>query len=117
MTTAYLTAGVPAKNAILYHATRFLVGDPAALIDVPGKGRTLILREIEMDRAKQHARADAVFGYADFAPASGLLRRPRDLQRTRRCRVSPTQRDRPRGHRPLAAVHLRKPHPGRGHRP
>ena len=71
-TTAHLTAGVPAKNAILYHAIRFNVGDPAALVEIEGKGRTLILREIEMGRAKQHARADAVFGYADFAPASGI---------------------------------------------
>lgn len=72
MITAHLTAGIPAKNAILYHAIRFNVGDPAALIEVPGKGRTLILREIEMERAKQHARADAMFGYSDFAPASGI---------------------------------------------
>ncbi len=72
MTTATLTAGIPSKNAILYHAIRFNVGDPAALIEIAGKGRTLILREIEMDRAKQHARADKVLGYADVAPASGL---------------------------------------------
>jgi Xaa-Pro aminopeptidase len=72
MTTATLTAGIPSKNAILYHAIRFNVGDPAALIEIAGKGRTLILREIEMDRAKQHARADKVLGYSDVAPASGL---------------------------------------------
>lgn len=72
MTSATLTAGIPAKNAILYHAIRFNVGDPAALVEIPTKGRTLILREIEMDRAKQHARADTVLGYSDVAPASGL---------------------------------------------
>lgn len=74
MTTATLTAGIPAKNAILYHAIRFLVGDPAALIEIAGapKPRTLILREIEVDRARKHARADAVFGYSDFKPAGGL---------------------------------------------
>ncbi len=74
MSTASLTAGVPSTNAILYHAIRFLVGDPAALIEIEGAvpSRVLILREIEMDRARQHARADAVFGYSDFAPAGGL---------------------------------------------
>ena len=72
MSTATLTAGIPAKNAILYHAIRFNVGDPAALVEIEGKGSTLILREIEMDRAKQHARADTVLGYADVAPESGL---------------------------------------------
>jgi Xaa-Pro aminopeptidase len=30
------------------------------------------LREIEMDRAKKHARADHVFGYSDFTPSGGL---------------------------------------------
>lgn len=74
MTTARLTAGVPARNAILYHAIRFNVGDPAALIEIDGASprRSLILREIEMDRARTHARADAVFGYSDFAPEGGL---------------------------------------------
>lgn len=76
MSTATLTAGIPAKNAILYHAIRFNVGDPAALIEIAGPGgdnhRTLILREIEMDRAKQHARADTVLGYSDVAPPRGL---------------------------------------------
>lgn len=74
MTTAILTAGIPAKNAILYHAIRFNVGDPAALIEIKGATpqRSLILREIEMDRARKHARADAVFGYSDFAPEGGL---------------------------------------------
>ncbi|VAX40466.1 Aminopeptidase YpdF (MP-, MA-, MS-, AP-, NP-specific) [hydrothermal vent metagenome] len=72
--SASLTAGIPATNAILYHAIRFLVGDPAALIEIPGAhpSRLLILREIEMARARQHARADAVFGYSDFAPEGGL---------------------------------------------
>lgn len=74
MTNATLTAGIPCKNAILYHAIRFNVGDPAALIEIEGATprRSLILREIEMDRARKHARADAVFGYSDFTPAGGL---------------------------------------------
>ena len=74
MTTATLTAGIPAKNAILYHAIRFNVGDPAALIEIEGATprRSLILREIETERASKHARADAVFGYSDFTPEGGL---------------------------------------------
>ena len=76
MTTPRLTAGVPARNFILYHTIRFLVGDPTALVEfpdaAPGKRRVLILREIEMDRARTHARADVVASPKDFAPATGL---------------------------------------------
>lgn len=74
MSTALLTAGIPAKNAILYHAIRFSVGDPAALIEIEGAEprRTLIIRDIEMDRARRHARADAVHCPAEFTPKNGL---------------------------------------------
>lgn len=85
-TTAVLRAGIPAINSSLYHRIRFLVGDPAALIELPapgadtgadpgaGAGReaTLIIRDIEMDRARKHARADHVFYPGDFPPAGGL---------------------------------------------
>jgi Xaa-Pro aminopeptidase len=71
MTTAKLTAGIPARNPILYHAVRFSVGDPAVLIELPGR-RIFILREIEVARARAHARADEVYGYADFTPEGGL---------------------------------------------
>jgi len=69
MTT--LIAGVPAHNMALYHAIRFRVGDPAAVIDHDGT-RTLIIRDIETGRARQHARADVVYCYEDFTPAGGL---------------------------------------------
>ncbi len=49
-----------------------MVHDAAIAIDLPDGSRTLILREIEMDRAKKHARADRVFGYSDFTPVGGL---------------------------------------------
>jgi len=70
-------AGIPALNCLLYHRIRFAVGDPAALIEWPGNGHsdgtsTLIIRDIEMGRARKTARADEVFCPADFAPASGL---------------------------------------------
>jgi Xaa-Pro aminopeptidase len=71
-------AGIPALNSSLYRKIRFLVGDPAALIEFPPKGGTdagssvLILRDIEMQRARQYARVDHVHCPADFTPAEGL---------------------------------------------
>ncbi|NBV65298.1 MAG: hypothetical protein EBR71_12715, partial [Planctomycetes bacterium] len=60
---AIVMAGVPAANMLLFHRIRFRVGDPVALMEwgsgTPVRKRTLILRDIEMDRARQHARADA----------------------------------------------------------
>jgi len=71
-TTALVMAGNPQTNKSLYRAIRFLVHDAAIAIDLPDGSRTLILREIEMERAKLHARADHVFGYSDFTPEGGL---------------------------------------------
>ncbi len=74
-TTAILMAGIPAINKSLYQAIAFNVGDPAALICLPEAGevrRLLILRDIEMDRAREQARADEVACPADFAPEGGL---------------------------------------------
>jgi len=77
-------AGVPNTNKSLYHAISFNVGDPAALIVTlgppasAGRGlsaqphRLLILRDIEMDRARQHAAADQVACPKDFEPQQGL---------------------------------------------
>lgn len=74
--TATLMAGIPETNAAFYRRIRFSVGDPAALIETsaPGGGRDsiLILRDIEMDRARQHARATRVACPADYAPEGGL---------------------------------------------
>ncbi|MCU0707009.1 MAG: hypothetical protein MUF23_01830, partial [Pirellula sp.] len=76
MARARMMAGIPALNAGLYRSIRFLVGDPVVTIEVQdeqGKSHsTLILRDIEMDRAKKHARADQVACPADFTPESGL---------------------------------------------
>ena len=69
--SASIMAGIPATNAALYHAIRFRVGDPVAFICVNGDS-TLILRDIEMHRAKLHARADHIACPADFEPDSGL---------------------------------------------
>ena len=73
---ATLLAGIPAGNMNLYRKIRFVVGDPAALIDAPGANgdvtATLIIRDIELARARKHARADSFACPADFAPEGGL---------------------------------------------
>ncbi|MFO0783620.1 MAG: M24 family metallopeptidase [Phycisphaerales bacterium] len=76
MSTARIMAGIPATNMALYHAVRFKVGDPAAVVDFERPGaaphRVFIVRDIEMDRARRHARADAVACPRDFEPHGGL---------------------------------------------
>ncbi len=74
--TATLLAGIPAENMNLYRKIRFVVGDPAAAIDLPGangeRQTTLIIRDIELARARRYARADEFACPADFAPDGGL---------------------------------------------
>jgi Xaa-Pro aminopeptidase len=76
--TARVMAGVPALNHSFYRRIRFSVGDPAALIELPpesGDGAQqsiLILRDIELQRARRHARVDRVHCPADFTPDNGL---------------------------------------------
>lgn len=73
---AIVMAGIPATNRALYHRIRFQVGDPTALIAFSQADgslrRVLILRDIEMQRARQHAAVDDVHCPADFAPETGL---------------------------------------------
>jgi Xaa-Pro aminopeptidase len=69
--STFVMAGIPAINRSLYRSVRFLVGDPVAIADIAGR-RTLILRDIEMERARRHARADEVACPRDFEPAGGL---------------------------------------------
>lgn len=69
-------AGIPQLNSALYHRIRFLVGDPVAYVQLPaadgGTKSILILRDIEMDRARRFARADEVACPRDFTPTIGL---------------------------------------------
>jgi len=69
-------AGIPQLNSALYHRIRFLVGDPVAYLQLPavdgGTKSILILRDIEMDRARRFARADEVACPRDFTPSIGL---------------------------------------------
>jgi len=73
---AIVMAGVPASNMLLFHRIRFRVGDPVALMEwgagAARRARTLILRDIEMDRARASARADTIACPRDFEPAGGL---------------------------------------------
>ena len=71
-----MRAGAPAHNPWMLHAVPFAVGDPAAFITFPGRGRVFILREIEMDRAKRANVADFVHSPKDFAPAGVVLDLP-----------------------------------------
>ena len=76
MKTARMMAGVPALNAGLYRLIKFLVGDPVAWIEILSDSNksssTLILRDIEMQRAKESANADQISCPADFTPEGGL---------------------------------------------
>jgi len=72
---AIVMGGVPQTNLALYHKVRFAVGDPVGYIQIPmGRAmeRILILREIELERARKTAHADQCFGYSDFTPEGGL---------------------------------------------
>jgi len=74
-TTAIVIAGIPVADMSLYHRIRFLVGDPAAWIELDRDGErrsTLMVRDIEMDRARVTARADEVTCPAEFEPSGGL---------------------------------------------
>jgi len=74
--TAVVMAGIPEINSTLYWRIRFAVGDPVAFVELPAGGgpmrSVLILRDIEMVRARQKARVDEVACPADYAPAGGL---------------------------------------------
>lgn len=70
-----LFAGYPTRSMTLYHRTGFLVGDACALIEHDGAGTrraTLIIRDIEADRARRHARADEVLSPPDLVPKDRL---------------------------------------------
>ena len=73
---AIVMGGISATNMTLFHQTRFRVGDPLAFADISAangaRARTLIVRDIELDRAKQHARADVFAVPSEFATAAGL---------------------------------------------
>jgi len=69
---AIVFAGIPQTNLSLFHKIRFSVGDPTVFIQLSDGTRLMILRDIEIDRAKKTAHADQFFSNADFAPDGGL---------------------------------------------
>jgi Xaa-Pro aminopeptidase len=72
---AFILGGIPQHNCSIYHRIRFLVGDPVAYLSFPADGKTktvLILRDIEMDRARRVVPVDEIACPADYAPAAGL---------------------------------------------
>ena len=83
--TATVFAGIPAADMSLYRRIRFLVGDPAALIEWDENGErrsTLMVRDIEMARARATARADDVTCPGDFEPTGGLSGDPQRAARS-----------------------------------
>ncbi len=72
---ARISAGIPATNSSLYWRTGFPAGDPVALVELGapcGAESVLILRDIEMERARKTARATRVACPADYPPSEGL---------------------------------------------
>jgi Xaa-Pro aminopeptidase len=72
---ARIAAGIPEVHSSLYWRVRFSVCDQVVLLELPtptGTESVLILRDIEMERARQFARVDRVACPSDFTPAGGL---------------------------------------------
>mgnify|MGYP003635108103 CR=1 FL=1 len=71
-----IRAGIPQNNSALFLATRFSVGDPVALLEIVDssfeKVTIFIVRDIEMDRARDATTVDQIACPADFAPKAGL---------------------------------------------
>jgi Xaa-Pro aminopeptidase len=72
---ARIAAGIPEVHSSLYWRIRFSVGDQVVLLELPqetGSESVLILRDIEMERARKYARVDRVACPANYAPEGGL---------------------------------------------
>lgn len=54
----------------LYHRIRFKAGDPAAVVTLPDGSSTLVIRDIEMERARAKVRVSRVTCPKDWAPLS-----------------------------------------------
>lgn len=71
-----LLFGAPTTHFTVYHRAGFLCGDPVAFVSAPGAdGRetsALILRDIELDRARKIAKVDACFCPRDLVPIAQL---------------------------------------------
>ncbi len=74
---AFLIAGVPDQNMTLFHRVKFSAGDPAAFVLLEDqlqniRERVFIVRDIEADRAREHAAADQVYAPKDLVDTHDL---------------------------------------------
>ena len=70
-TSARIMAGSADKNASLFKRIGVPLGDPAAWIEFDNK-RIALVRDLEMDRVRQHSHADDVTCPAEHPPSAGL---------------------------------------------
>lgn len=69
---ALLIAGVPQLNRTVFHRIRMNPADPVAWIQLPTGKTVIIVRDVELPRARQTGRGDSVHAYEDFKPATGF---------------------------------------------
>ena len=69
-----IRAGVPSISKSVFHRIRFAAHDPAVCIDFAGPPAKsiLIIRDVELQRARNIARADRCYVPKDFTPPGGL---------------------------------------------
>src|SRR5688500_8889961 len=86
---ATLIAGAPSLNKSVFHRVRFGAHDPVAWIRLPAGRTVMIVRDVELPRARATERADDVNCYEDFTPQAGLSgdRAIRAAQATAECLV------------------------------
>jgi len=72
MPSTVLLAGIPARNATLYHRIHFLAPDSVVFIAHADGTSSLIVRDIEMDRARKLEHIDRVYCPNDFEPDGGF---------------------------------------------
>lgn len=65
MSNARFIYDTPEKNVDLYYATHFNAPDPFIFLDVRGK-KTLVINDLEIDRAKRQAKVNEVLSLAPF---------------------------------------------------
>lgn len=66
-----IIGGVPNSNMTVYHRTRFKAGDPAVVVTMADGTSTLIIRDIEMERARAKVKVDRVTCPKEWAPSNG----------------------------------------------
>ncbi len=75
ITHATIRAGVPTHSKAIYHRIRFTCHDPVVFIELfeGEKSRSIVIvRDVELNRAKQLIKADKHYIPRDFTPGDGL---------------------------------------------